>query len=262
MRKMAVTACRWLLMTTLFQLAPAAAQEKPASRAGKEEPRPAPLATFTNDDVAPAASAGGAQSAGDGLTAYRKDSETGRQLRKLLDACWYGKLDQVKELVEAGVPINAYLHDPVTFTSPHGGPILVPVSATSPPSNAPLMSAVNAGHTRIVAYLVARGADVSARIFESAEHKRGNIANSPVSLSAFSDAAGRGSLEMVRIMLEAGPTTQAVADALCRAATSGHNAILELILKSRQDPEAVNRALECAAQAANPEGKRILEQAR
>ncbi|MBP7865595.1 MAG: hypothetical protein KA419_06560 [Acidobacteria bacterium] len=262
MRKPAEAARLWVLIVTWFFITPLPAQDKPAATPGKAETRTVPLATFTNDDVAPAASAGGAESASDGLTVYRKNSDTGRQLRKLLDACWYGRLDQVKELVEAGVPVNAYLHDPVSFVSPHGGPIMVPVNMTSPPSYTPLMSAVEAGHTRVVAYLVARGADVSARIVESTTTKNGvRVADSLHQPSAFSTAAGRERPEMVRIMLEAGPTPQAVADALCRAAQADALDILRLILASRRDPEAVQHALSCIPGTAHDASKRLLEQA-
>ena len=157
----------------------------------------------------------------------------------LIDACYYGDTEVVKEILAHGVNVNATNEDGVTalsYASDRGHMDIVKilladnadVNARSNIGSTPLMNAAFMGHLHIVEMLVAKGADVDAQSNEGT--------------TALMNAAAQGYTSIVEILLANGADVDACEmcglTALWNAISGGHVDIVKALIEHGTDINA------------------------
>jgi ankyrin repeat protein len=137
------------------------------------------------------------------------------RVEKFIRAALAGNVKRVRQLLDAGVNVNAFFK---------GG-------------NALIFASKN-GHARVVRLLLDRGADPSTKT------RTGKYAGNSLPLHALALAAEHGHLEIVRMLIRAGAEVNNSItfdrDALCAAATGGHTEVVrELLAAGHQIDDGV-----------------------
>lgn len=147
-----------------------------------------------------------------------------------------GNVKRVKQLLDAGVNVNAFLANG---------------------ANALIFASKN-GHTRVVRLLLERGADPSTK------SRTGKYAGMSMPLHALALAAEHGHLEIVRMLIRAGAQVNHSMtynqDALCAAASGGHTEVVrELLAAGHQIDDGVGlKALRAALNWDSGQGTALL----
>jgi len=157
------------------------------------------------------------------------------RVEQYLRAAAAGNVKRVRQLLDAGVDVNARLKE----------------------ANA-LIFASRYGHTRVVRLLLERGADPSTK------SRTGKYAGNSFPLHALALAAEHGHLEIVRLLIRAGAEVNNSItyneDALCAAAGGGHTEVVRELLAAghRIDDGVALKALRAAINRSMSQGAALL----
>ena len=159
--------------------------------------------------------------------------------QSLIDACYYGDMERVESLLDAGVDINARNKEGVTalaYASEKGYMDIVrkllannaDVNARSNIGSTPLMNAAYTGQLKIVDTLIASGADVNAQ--------------SANGTTALMNAAAHGFVGIVEMLLANEADVDACdkcgLNALWNAVSSGYSDVAEILISKGADVNA------------------------
>jgi serine/threonine-protein phosphatase 6 regulatory ankyrin repeat subunit B len=157
------------------------------------------------------------------------------RVEQYLRAAAAGNVKRVRQLLEAGMDVNAFFKG----------------------ANA-LIFASRYGHTRVVRLLLERGADPSTKT------RTGKYAGNSLPLHALALAAEHGHLQIVRMLIRAGAEVNHSItynqDALCAAASGGHTEVVrELLAAGHQIDDGVGlKALRAAINWSRNQGAALL----